>query len=263
MNGQFTSKHSENIYFSIVKNLKKECNKSTSNLLIKTAKFLIDTPYKSGTLEGEEEILRVNLQETDCIIFTETCLAIAINAHNKIFLPDSLFSTLKRLRYRNGIINSYKSRLHYTSEWILQGEKNGYFKDISKDIGNNTVVENKINFISSNPNCYKYLQDNPNEIKDFIEIENNLNKNTFYYIPKKNVPEILNKLKSGDIVCFNTTIKGLDISHVGIIYKEKGKTTFIHASSKAKKVIIEPKGLVNYINDIKTNNGIRILRITN
>ncbi len=41
------------------------------------------------------------------------------------------------------------------------------------------------------------------------------------------------------MVGFVTTVNGLDLSHVGIVYRKAGKLTFIHAStSAAKKVII-------------------------
>ena len=51
-------------------------------------------------------------------------------------------------------------------------------------------------------------------------------------------------VKSGDMVCLVTTIKGLDVSHVGFALHKDGILTFIHASLTAKKVVRLMKEIV-------------------
>ena len=69
------------------------------------------------------------------------------------------------------------------------------------------------------------------------------------------------KIQEGDIICFNSTAKGLDIAHVGYAYWQEGRLTFIHASSVEMKVVINKKPLTEYISGIKSNNGIRVVRL--
>lgn len=40
----------------------------------------LDTPYKGGTLEGENEMLRINLDGMDCTTFIENVMALALTA---------------------------------------------------------------------------------------------------------------------------------------------------------------------------------------
>lgn len=236
-------------------------SKSLSQILIEIAKQRLNTPYVAGTLDKnpDTENLIINLHETDCILFVESCLALALTAKSNDTSITNFINFIKNLRYKDGVVDGYTSRIHYTSEWILQGEANGFFKDISKELSG-IPINNPISFISNHSDKYEHLKKYSADIQKIKTTEENINAKTFYYIPKNKVPNIINKLKNGDIVCFNTSIKGLDISHVGIIYINNGITTFIHASSMAQKTIIEKKSLIEYINGIKSNNGIRILR---
>ena len=231
---------------------------STSEIVVKVALQRIGTPYVSGTLEKEPEQLIINLHETDCILFAESCLAFAI-AQKSSCNDFKTFSTIiQSLRYRDGVVEGYSSRVHYTSEWISQGIANGYFKEISKEIG--VQCKQPIKYMSTHVNSYKQLVNNPSEIKKIADTEKRLNKRKYYYIPKNRIPESLASLKSGDILCFNSAEAGMDISHVGIIYINNNKVGFIHASFKAKKVVIESKSLLEYLNSSKNINGIRIVR---
>jgi hypothetical protein len=54
-------------------------------------------------------------------------------------------------------------------------------------------------------------------------------------------------LRTGDYAGLYTEKSGLDVSHVGIIIKERGATLLRHASSLQKKVI--DQDLVKYLTD--------------
>jgi hypothetical protein len=231
---------------------------TTSEIVVKVAMQRISTPYVGGTLEQEPERLIINLHETDCILFAESCLAFAITQKNNCKGFNTFSNIIQKLRYRNGIIDGYSSRIHYTSEWISQGISNGYFKDISKEIG--VTCKQHIAYMSTHTKNYKQLSNNPSEAKKIVAIEKKLNRTKYYYIPKNRIEEVIDSLKSGDIVCFNTGEAGMDISHVGIIYVNHNIVGFIHASYKAKQVVIDKKSLIEYVNSSKSINGIRIVR---
>ena len=55
-------------------------------------------------------------------------------------------------------------------------------------------------------------------------------------------------------------MKGLDISHVGIVCRERDMLTFIHASTVQKRVIVNEEPLQEYVQGIKRNCGIMIVR---
>ncbi|MCC8155187.1 MAG: DUF1460 domain-containing protein, partial [Tannerellaceae bacterium] len=224
-----------------------------NEIIIKTAQFFLEVPYVAHTLETEPEQLVINLREMDCTTFIENVLALARTVKGKDPTFDSFFCNLQVIRYRNGEIEDYTSRLHYMTEWIVDNEARGIIKDITKEIGGVPLPVNLF-FMSTHPDSYKQLA-NPDLLQKIKEAEEQVNsqKERYYYVPKQHATQVLDKLKNGDIVLFTTRIEGLDVTHVGFIYKEINKTTFIHASTGAKKVIINQDPLVRYMENVKNN----------
>ena len=104
--------------------------------MILAAKALLGQPYEAATQEGREERLRIYLTRTDCILFAETCLGLVrtVERCGAQATFEDLAVTLQQSRYRNGVVDGYASRLHYTAEWIRQGEANGLFDDLSDEL---------------------------------------------------------------------------------------------------------------------------------
>jgi len=232
--------------------------------IVQTALFFLEKPYVAGTLEqSEREELIVNLHELDCMTLVEYCLALSRSAH--LPSPDwnSFERELKQIRYRNGIIDGYVSRLHYTTDWIFDNIGKGIFEDVTYALGGRKFIPN-VHFMSENYEKYPHLTDDPDAVQQIARIEKAINtRNSYYYIPKKDIAQYQSRIKSGDIICFTTAISGLDVSHLGIAYWNNRRLTFIHASSLAKKVIINPESLVDYCNSIRTCTGIMVLRPVN
>jgi len=243
----------------------KEAKKASVQVnMITAAKFFLGKPYVGRTLEiGDKESLVVNLRELDCMTLVETCLALsrALNSNEPNF--DGFTKELTKIRYRNGIIDGYTSRLHYSTDWIYDNEKMGIFKDITGQIGGKPFHPN-VGFMSQNPDKYKHLKDDPKAVQQMADYEKAINsRTTYHYIPKNEIDTYKSKIKSGDIIGYTTSMKGLDISHLAIAYWEHDILTFIHASSSEMKVIINPISIADYCASIKTNTGIVVLRPKN
>jgi hypothetical protein len=228
--------------------------------MIHTALFFLNTPYVAHTLDTlDTEDLTINFREMDCLTFVENCLALSRMLRYLNPDMDCFERELRLIRYRNGVLNGYTSRLHYTSDWIFDNVKKGVVEDITHASGGQKFKP-EVSFMSENPQKYKYLKDNPEAVKEIEVIEHEINRRgSYYFIPKQEIGEHQSLIKNGDIICFTTSIPGLDISHVGMAYRYKGQLTFIHASSTAKKVIINPESLADYCNKIKSNTGIILL----
>lgn len=262
-NGKAMNKESIEKYAKISKVLIENNEKPVPELMIMAAKIMLGTDYVAGTLEVIPEQLKVSLTQTDCILFVESCLAMALNAKKGISDPDSLCSTVQRLRYRNGIVDGYSSRIHYTSEWIKQGEARGIFTEITDVLSADNLSGQRFSFMSTHTDSYKQLKGNKEEIAKIAAMEANLNQYSDYFVIDKNkVRGIEHLLKDGDILGFNSTVEGLDIAHVALVYKrEDGKVGFIHASQVDGKVVVDEKDIADYVMARKNNNGIRIIRV--
>ena len=54
-----------------------------NKLISQYARWLLDKPYVAHTLEGDEEMLTINIDELDCPTLVETLYALARTTHNK------------------------------------------------------------------------------------------------------------------------------------------------------------------------------------
>ena len=233
---------------------------SMNELVIKVAKHFLGTPYVAGTLELEPEKLTVNTRETDCILFVEMCLALSLTAKETEPTFDKYVDHLRKLRYRDGVVDGYASRLHYTSEWIIQGSLRGIFSEVSRECGG-SPLDQKFFFMSQHPDSYKQLKGNAAETAKIRAAEQNLDSWDYWYIPKADLPECIHNIRSGDIIGFNSATPGLDIAHVAYAYWEGDTLTFIHASYTDKKVVINATPLIPYTNGIKGHDGLRVVRL--
>ncbi len=222
----------------------------------------IDTPYKSGTLEiCTTESLIINVRELDCLTFVENSIAITKTIASGNLTFENYKNQLRRLRYRNGIINSYASRIHYFSEWLSENEKNNIIEICSKK-NCGIPYDVTINFMSTHPQYYKQLKDDSLLTAEISLIEQRISSSdSLYYIPKENVREIEKNLKEGMIIGITTNIPGLDISHSGITVKVNDRIHLLHASSDAGKVLISPMPLSDYLIANKKQTGIIVAEL--
>lgn len=260
-------------------------SKTTGELMVMAAKKLLGNEYVAGTLEeGDSEDVRVYLSKTDCIIFVETCmnLALTVKQYGSKADFEKLCQMVRQSRYRNGQVRCYSDRIHYTTEWIRQGEKRGIVDDITLQAGGQEY-DHPINFMTSHYKSYKHLKDAEvgkeccgneenketctmnqatRDYRTIARVEKELNTKPYTYIPQEKIKECEKNIKSGDIIGYMSTTKGLDIAHVAIAYWRKdGKLGFIHASMGKMKVVIDEKTINDYANSSKNINGIKVIRV--
>ena len=183
-----------------------------------------------------------------------SCFALTVKSDKPSY--ELLCDNIRNMRYRGGKVEDYASRIHYTSEWILQNAGNGILREYTQELGEQ--YEQQFFFMTAHRDRYKQLADSTQFLK-IQAVEQYLNKQTpYYFISQERLrkPEIISQIHSGDIVCFvSKQGNGIDIAHVAIAFEVKGEMHFIHASYGAKQVIIEPKTLADY-----ATNGIRVCR---
>lgn len=228
-------------------------------IVTKSALFFLGTPYVGFTLEKEPEQLVINLRELDCTTFVETVLALSRTLRNGEPTFEQFTKNLQFIRYREGIINDYSDRLHYTTDWLYENQKKGIVKNITGDAGG---VSHKVNLyvMSTNHEKYKQLKGKPELTEKIRRIESEASKRENFRIIANEIEKNRDSFQNGDMVCFVTNNSGIDISHVAFIYFQGDKLTFIHASSAEKKVVIEKETLMNYSLRSKNGNGIMVAR---
>jgi hypothetical protein len=222
-------------------------------------KFL-DVPYVGGTLDSSgEEHLVVNLRGFDCVTLIENVLAFSRAVKSNTLSFDAYKQQLQSIRYRDGIIKGYASRLNYFSEWIADNQMKNIVIDIAKDLGG-VPYRKTISFMSEHRKSYWQLA--PDSVYEAIKkTERRLSAAPLYYIPKKNIASIEAKINNGDIIAITTSIKGLDISHTGIAFRSNdGSLHLLHAPDANGIVHITTETLSKHLLSHKTQTGIMVMR---
>lgn len=222
----------------------------------------VGVPYVGFTLNiPPEEQLYVNTTGVDCSTFVETVIALALASGKDNPGIDDYLKILRSLRYRNGRIDGFPSRLHYTSEWALDNGRRGNFKEISGDYDLSESQVKTIDFMTHNRDLYPAMKDDI-VFEAIKENEKPLKNLKFSYIPAAVVDKAAKSfLKSGDIVAIVTNKAGLDVSHVAVLDIRDGIPYLIHASSKYKKVVNDTVPLKDYLKK-QGSPGIRVFRLT-
>ena len=236
-------------------------DKSIQELAIEIGKSFIGTPYVEKTLElpGDENLV-INLTGLDCTTYLETVVTLARIARAGTLTFESYEKELEKLRYQNGVRKDYSSRLHYFSDWIFQNQEKGIVTDITAEIGG-TPYPNQPTFMSENPKFYPQLS-SPEFVKGIQADEAEIAKRTYYFIPKAEIQKNEQGIRSGDLIAITTTLKNLDIVHVGFAVEQAGRIHLMHASTGSMKVEISEKPLSDYLAGNKSQSGIMVCRLT-
>ncbi|MFS4466391.1 N-acetylmuramoyl-L-alanine amidase-like domain-containing protein [Maribacter sp. 2210JD10-5] len=227
--------------------------------LVAVGKTFLGTPYVAKTLEiGKTESLVVNLHGLDCTTFVENVFAFSLMLKNDKDSFDDFIEKLETIRYKNGKLNGYASRLHYFSEWIDNNEKKGLLKDITSEIGGKPTTKT-INFMSAHRDLYLFLSDEEN-FEKIKASEAYLNNEAICILAQDEIEANEHLIRSGDIIALTTAIEGLDITHTGIAIKEKdGRIHLLHASTVGE-VVVSKLPLTDYLKKVKNNTGIMVAR---
>jgi len=217
-------------------------------------------PYVEKTLEiGETESLIINLKGFDCTTYVENVLAFSLLLQNNGRQFENFAKNLETIRYRNGELNGYPSRLHYFSEWIRNNEQKGLVKDITNSLGGKEHQKH-INFMGTHRALYPFLADDQN-YKEMRIVEKELAGERLCILAQDEIENNEDKIRSGDIIALATSIDGLDVTHTGFAIEQNGRIHLLHASS-AGSVRITQEPLVDYLKKIKNNIGIIVARPT-
>ena len=145
---------------------------------------------------------------------------------------------------------------------MYENEKRGLVKDITPELPGSEPLPLALSFMSSHPESYSALKGHPERVARMREVEAAVNARSIYsFLPKECLGEAEKFIRNGDIIGFVTTIQGLDVTHLAIAYwATPQRLTFIHASSSARKVIVNPDSLESYLKRQKSCRGIWVIR---
>ncbi|MCX8033907.1 MAG: DUF1460 domain-containing protein [Thermodesulfovibrio sp.] len=188
--------------------------------IVKISEFFINIPYNKGSISEiaeKEESLTIDFEGVDCMTFLEYVEALRLS-----YDYESFVNNLKWVRYYNGVIK-FENRRHFFSDW----DSIPTLKNITSKIGEG-AYKTTLKELNKRDNQKKWIEGLPIRLKKIA------------YIPQKSIANIIDKIDSVLYCGFYTLKEGLDVTHVGIIIKEKSSIIIRHASSIKGKVVDEP-----------------------
>lgn len=234
-------------------------DKSFTEAVGEIGRFFVGTPYVGWTLEGEgPEKCRIFLDKFDCVTFYEAMLGIVRTIYHGNPTMSGLYDEVTYMRYRGGVLDGYLSRLHYSSDWIIDNVKKGVVEDITESLGGVQFSPN-VYFMSKNPKYYPALKNNPKLTQKMKKIEDEINKHKMWYIPKNQIAKQEKNIQTGDIIMITSSVPGLDYAHTALAYQKNGYAHLLHASSAKKKVVLDSR-ISSYLARNRKQTGITVLR---
>jgi len=239
--------------------------KPLNDIIVEIGKTFIGTDYGANVLESDgEERLVVNMRALDCVTFYENCVVLARCIKSGKTTFEEYMSQLQFLRYRDGKIDGYTSRLHYTTDYWFNAEQKGILKVVTKEIfGENNVkeIQRPINFMSTHRESYKHLKTDDTNWQKVKQQEDAINARKDHFLPKGNLHMFADKVQNGDLIGITTNIAGMDIAHTGVAVRQNGKLHFMHAPIVGKKVQITEQPLYEYLAKNGKQTGIIVARV--
>jgi hypothetical protein len=235
---------------------------------IRVGELAIGTPYVPYTLEAYlksgrsplHEPLTLSLTRFDCVTLVESCIGVARLAGNAgAPIWEQFGREIERMRYRGGERHGYTSRLHYFSEWITDGERRGLVKDLGAELGGAEDAR-PLRFMTEHRAKYPALADD-GVFREIETIERRLDHHPRRVIPTKRIPQVVNRIESGDVLAFATEIPGLDVTHAAFAHRSgDGILRVLHAPLSGGVVEVTRRTLPEYVAAIRRSTGILVAR---
>ncbi|HEY9016521.1 MAG TPA: N-acetylmuramoyl-L-alanine amidase-like domain-containing protein [Gemmatimonadales bacterium] len=234
--------------------------------VVRVGELARGTPYEPGTLDAyllsggdpQREPLTLSLTRFDCVTLVEACLSVSrVAARTPTW--EQFGGEIERMRYRGGARDGYASRLHYFSEWISDGERRGLVRDLGRELGG--VEDSRpLRFMTEHRSKYAALADN-RVFQEIRDVERRLDGQPRRVIPTKRLPQIVERLETGDVLAFATEISGLDVTHAALAYRAtNGELRVLHAPLSGGVVEVTRTTVPEYVAAIRHSTGVLVAR---
>lgn len=233
---------------------------TVGELVVRAGKLRIGTPYVDGPQIDAPEELHITLQTLQCQSFVESSTAIARCVIAETPTAECFAREVQGLRYRDGQVNGYASRLHYFNDWLIDNTRRGSIVMLTEGM-DTAPWQQRFDYMTKHQQHYPALT-HPEVLAQIGADEARLSSMSYRIIPKERIAGIENGLQTGDIIAFVSSRKpGLMISHTGMVVRATdGSLKLMHASSFHHKVVLTKAELTGYMNARPERIGIMVAR---
>jgi len=227
----------------------------------------VGTAYVPKTLEveGPERVV-VNFRGLDCVTFVENVFALsrfvrsgeATPPINRPVAEARYQKLIEEIRYRDGQLDGYASRLHYFSDWIADNASRMLIRELGLDLEGIHDLE-PVDFMTTHVDAYSQLADVGN-LEALKETEERLSAAGRVFVPEAGISAVADHVQDGDIIAATSAVDGLDVAHTGLALWVDGTLRLMHAPLVGDSVQISEVTLAERIQGIEGQDGIIVAR---
>jgi Protein of unknown function (DUF1460) len=169
--------------------------------------------YQTNPLIGSAdsaEVFTASIDRFDCVTYIETVVALA-----RASTVDGFIEWLRKIRYERGR-TQWDRRNHYMTLWIRNNLREGIISPVWMPDVPIVSRDRVLNVV-------------PGLAAQRIRLK---------CVPKAAAPRLAEYLQSGDLICFVSTRKNLDVFHAGIIVRD-GKIMLVRHASRSQSSVVE------------------------
>ena len=227
----------------------------------------VGTAYVPRTLEveGPERVV-VNFRGLDCVTFVENVFALsrfvrsgeATPPRNRPVAEARYQKLIEEIRYRDGQLDGYASRLHYFSDWIADNASRMLIRELGLDLEGIHDLE-PVDFMTTHGDAYSQLAVVGN-LEALKETEERLSAAGRVFVPEAGISAVADHVQDGDIIAATSAVDGLDVAHTGLALWVDGTLRLMHAPLVGDSVQISEVTLAERIQGIEGQDGIIVAR---
>ena len=139
------------------------------------------------------------------------------------------------------------------------GERRGLVRDLGGELGG---VEDRrpLRFMTAHRDSYPALARQA-VFREVGELERALDGRPRRVVPRARLPEVVERIETGDVLAFATEIPGLDVTHSAFAYRDRaGVLRVLHAPLSGGVVEVTRATLPQYVSAIRRATGILVAR---
>lgn len=203
-------------------------------LMVEIGRSLVQLPLSSPAGQPTER-LDVDLRSFDGLGMVEHVYAMAVVAKlgaattatvDRAGVESQYERVLQTVRYRNGVMGGYASRLLYVSEWIADNDRKGLVQDLTRELGG-SLDRGPVN-VRSLALADDPTMTDPDAVDDLRRVEARLSAQGRYVVREPALTAALPEVRDGDVVAFASAQQGRDVSHVGLAVRIDGSIRLLH-----------------------------------
>ena len=222
--------------------------------------FMLEAYLKAGGSPHQREPLALSLTRFDWVTLVESCIAVArVAADGREPGWDRFAHEVERMRYRGGRRRGYTSRLHYFSEWIADGARRELVRDLGPTLGGERDAR-PLRFMTAHRASYPALADEA-VFGEIGRIERALDAAERTVVPVARLGAVEDRIETGDVLAFATSIEGLDVTHAAFAWRDRGGVLrVLHAPLSGGVVEVTAATLPEYVAAIRRCTGVMVAR---